>query len=202
MKRFCTGLMLTLSAAAAVGLARQTGDPIAAGVPSYRVKGPSWARVTVVVFSDFQCPGCAKAEPAVEALVQRHADRVRLAFRHNPLQMHKWSVFAARAAEAAGAQGKFWEYHTLLFARQKDWGESTDPVPLFIGYARESGLDAARFERDVRGARWDALVRADAEAAKAAGVESTPTIFIGDRRLVGVKQLEADGERLMEEALK
>ena len=194
--------MLTLSAAAAVGLARQSGDPITAGVPSYRVKGPSWARVTVVVFSDFQCPGCAKAEPAVEALFQRHADRVRLVFRHNPLRMHRWSIPAARAAEAAGVQGKFWEYHSLLFGRQKEWGESQDPVPLFIGYARELGLDVARFERDVRDARWDALIRADADAAQAAAVQSTPTIFIGGRRLVGAKQLEADGERLMEQALK
>jgi protein-disulfide isomerase len=202
MKRFWTGLILTIAAAGAVVLARNTGDPLAAGVPAYRMKGPSGARATVVVFSDFQCPGCAKTEPAVEALVGRYGNRVRLVFRHNPLRMHKWSVLAARAAEAAGAQGKFWEYHTLLFGRQKEWAENTDPVLLLIGYARELGLDVPRFERDVRDSRWDTLILADAEAARGALVQSTPTIFIGGRRLVGPKQFEADGERFLEEALK
>ncbi len=200
MKRTLVAFLLTVAAVSAVVLVRGSGGPLASGVPAYRVRGPFRARVKIVVFSDFQCPGCAKAEPVLKALLDRHPGEARVAFRHYPLRMHRWSVLAARAAEAAGFQGKFWPYHDLLFQRQKEWEVQPDPTEMFLRYAAELGLDGDRFRRDFQDPRWTALLTADMETARKANVSSTPTIFIGDNRVVGGTQLEADGERLFREA--
>lgn len=202
MTRRTAALLLTLAAVAAVFVARRAGGPLAAGVPSYRIQGPSGAPVTIVVFSDFQCPNCARAEPILKALMDRHPGEVRFFFRHNPLRMHRWARPAAQAAEAAGVQGKFWAYHDVLFHRQADWSEARDPGALFLSYARELGLDETRFQRDLAEGRWDALLDADVQAARAANVNATPTFFIGGQRTVGAAQLEADGERMLQEALR
>ncbi len=198
-KKSFAGLIITIAAVAVVFAARQSSGPLAAGVPSYRIQGPAGAPVTIVVFSDFQCPNCATAEPVLKDLVSRHAGKVRFFFRHRPLRMHEWSVPAARAAEAAGFQGKFWEYHDILFQRQKDWAvPGKNPEAMFLGYAREAGLDADRFSRDVRSDRVQALLQAEARAAQGLGVDATPTIFINGERRIGAAQLSSDGERLIE----
>jgi protein-disulfide isomerase len=134
--------------------------------------------------------------------MDRHPGQIRQVYRYYPLRMHRYAGVAARAAEAAAAQRKFWSYHDILFDHQTEWAESIDPIPLFISYAAGMGLDVQRFERDVRSERRDAVISADVEAARAANVNSTPTVFINGVRLVGPKQVEADGERLVMEALR
>jgi protein-disulfide isomerase len=199
MKKSVLGLVITAAAVAAVFAARQAPGALAAGVPSYRALGPAGAPVVIVAFSDFQCPNCAKAEPVIKALLERHPGKIRFYFRHHPLRMHPWALTAARAAEAAGAQGKFWAYHDVLFERQKDWAkEDRNPTSIFLGYARELGLDADRFSRDLQEARWDGLLKDDAAAGESQEVNATPTFFINGERRVGASQLEADGERLVQ----
>lgn len=202
MTKTTFAVILTAAALAVVGLGRSAGGDLTAGVPSQRVRGPSGAPVQLVVFSDFQCPACAAAEPALKELLTRHGDRIRLSFRHFPLRMHRWAVPAARAAEAAGVQGKFWEFHDILFQRQKDWSlGDQEPTSFFSSYARELGLDEARFRRDLTEGRWDGLLRADVAAARRLTVSATPTVFINGQRLVGPVQIRNDGERLVQEAL-
>lgn len=195
MRKPTAAFILTLAAVAAVWAARRPGDDLTSGVPAYRVQGPAGAPVSLVVFSDFQCPACAFAEPLLKALVERRPGQVRVFFRHNPLQrVHRWA--------AAGAQGKFWPYHDLLFERQKDWSPGEDPMPFFLGYARDLGLDMTRFQRDVSEGRWDGALSADVKAARASNTTATPTVFINGRRLVGPAQIRDDGERVMQEVLR
>lgn len=195
MKRAAAFFILTSAAVGAVTVGRGSRDAAVHGAPSYRQMGPASAPVTLAVFSDFQCPNCAKTDPWLKEFLAQHPGKARLVFRHHPLRMHRWSIPAAQAAEAAGLQGKFWEYAAVLYERQKDWGESPDPAAAFTAYARDLGLDLDRFLRDREDPRRAAFIMADARAAKSLGVNSTPTVFIGGRRLVGLSQLKESAER-------
>jgi protein-disulfide isomerase len=147
--------------------------------------------VELVEFGDFECPYCRDAAPSLARVLDRLDGRVRLRFRHFPLsQKHPHAQRAAQAAEAAGAQGRFWEMHDLLFANQKAL-EDAD----LLGYARELGLDMARFEQDLEGAA-DA-VREDFEAGLAAGITGTPGFLIDGRPYKGFY----DAETLVDELL-
>jgi len=168
--------------------------------PSYREKGDPAAPVLIAEFSDYECPACRYAEGPVKSTLELYGKDVRLIFKNFPLRQHLWARLAAVAAESAGRQGKFWPYHDLLFQRQKEWEVQPDPTEMFLRYAAELGLDGDRFRRDFQDPRWTALLTADMETARKANVSSTPTIFIGDNRVVGGTQLEADGERLFREA--
>jgi protein-disulfide isomerase len=198
MRSVAAYILLTGAALAAVAVGRKSMDPTTLGVPSYRREGPESAAVAVVMFSDFQCPNCAKAEPLLRELLARHPGKTRLYFRHHPLRAHRWSVPAAMAAEAAGIQGKFWPYAAVLFERQKDWSDSQDPTPFFLRVAGELGLDTGRFKADMEDTRRAAFLESDRRAADSLAVNATPTIFIGPRRLVGASQLEESGERFLQ----
>jgi protein-disulfide isomerase len=167
--------------------------------PMYRQKGPESAPIAVLEYSDFMCPQCAKVQPALKAFLEKHKPYASLVFKHNPLRMHKWAQLAAGAAECAGFQNRFWDYHDLLFARQKEWSESQDPRPLFTQYARQLKLDAKRFAQDFESGRWEPLIQRDLTDAASMGVHSTPTFFINRHRVVGASQLAASGDKFMEE---
>src|SRR3989344_868387 len=106
-------------------------------------RGPAEAKVTVVEFSDLQCPACRAVQPAIAQVINKYPDQVRVIFRHFPLKtIHTYAQLAAQAAEAAGEQDKFWEMHDLLFNRQPEWSEldSADAVKSkFIQYVSELG---------------------------------------------------------------
>jgi protein-disulfide isomerase len=148
------------------------------------VRGPERAPVTVVVFSDFECPFCLRSEATLRALAAQYPDKVRIAFRNTPLPMHPNAPGAARAALAAGEQGKFWEYHDALFAHQS----ALDPASL-DRYATDLGLDLARFHRVMASSAVDATLAADAAEAARLGVAGTPTSFVNGRRLIGAQPL-------------
>jgi Na+/H+ antiporter NhaA len=141
------------------------------------IRGPMDAPVTVVEYGDFECPFCGQAEPVVRELLSDFGD-VRYVWRHLPLtDVHPHAQSAAEAAQAAAAQGAFWEMHDLLFRHQ----DALTPEDL-IGYAEELGLDTEWFARDLRdrkGAEW---VAADVESADMSSVSGTPTFFINGRR--------------------
>ncbi len=144
------------------------------------LRGPAEAPVTVVEYGDFECPYCGQAEPVVRELLAGHGD-VRYVWRHLPLtDVHPHAQLAALAAEAAADQDAFWAMHDLLLAHQ----EALRMVDL-VGYARELGLDVARFERHVMDGRGTAQVEADLESADLSGVSGTPTFFVNGRRHQG-----------------
>jgi protein-disulfide isomerase len=145
------------------------------GVP---VRGAPMAPVTIVEFSDFQCPYCSAAHPELERLVREFEGQIKLAFKHFPLSAHLRAVAAARAGEAARRQGKFWEMHDLLFAHQREL-EDAD----LERYAGMAGLDVERFKTDVAGAEVQERVEADREEGLKLGIEGTPTIYVNGRLL-------------------
>lgn len=199
-KRVWVGLALVGVAVVAVAVGRHT--PTFSGeAPVYRQKGPSRARVVITEYSDFQCPKCGQAVPIVNNLLATYPNDVRLVFHHAPLKQHKWAVLAAQAAESAGLQNKFWEYAEYLFSKQTEWSPVEDPKPLFISYARELGLDADLFSKDLSSPLVIEKIRKEKEQADVIEIPATPTFFINDRMLVGDTQLAGNGARYIEQEL-
>jgi protein-disulfide isomerase len=144
------------------------------------IRGPIQAPVTVVEYGDFQCPYCGQAEPVVRKLLRDFAD-VRYVWRHLPLtDVHLLAQLAAEAAEAAAAQGAFWEMHDVLLDHQ----DALEPNDL-VGYAKQLGLDVDRFTDDLRGRVGAARIADDVDSADLSGVSGTPTFFINGRRHYG-----------------
>jgi protein-disulfide isomerase len=145
------------------------------------VRGAREAQVSLVEYGDFQCPYCARAHAALTELMQQHGERVALVYRHLPLaDLHPFAAPAAEAAEAAGAQGKFWEMHDALFENQDMLDEDALPA-----LASSLGLDTQRFARELADGKHRPRVEADAEQARALGARGTPTFFINGERYDG-----------------
>jgi len=149
--------------------------------------GPANAPVTIVEFTDFQCPACAAMYPVLDQVIKSYGDKVRLVVRDFPLNQHEWARQAAEAANAANAQGKFFEYAALLFQRQK----ALDVASL-KKYASELGLDRTKFDAALDRGIYAAEVKHDINDGELYGVGSTPTIFING---VQLKTLSADALR-------
>jgi protein-disulfide isomerase len=166
---------------------------VAADGPSL---GPDDAPITIVEFSDFQCPFCKRAEPTLHELVARYPDQVRLVYRHFPLDsIHPLARPAAEAAACADEQGKFWEFQKLIWDATPDLG----PEKL-AGMAETAGLDADAFGTCIGEGRFRELVEADLEAGQKAGVNGTPAFFVNGIPLSGARSLE-DFVRVIESEL-
>lgn len=150
------------------------------------VRGNPGADITIIEYGDFQCPYCARAYPTLAELQRRHGERIALVFRHLPLGMHPFAEGAAEAAEAAGAQGKFWEMHDKLFDHQAQM--SPGQLPLVV---QELGLDRARFDEELATRKHRDRVQAQAEEGKAAGASGTPSFFINGERYHGDSDRES-----------
>ncbi len=141
------------------------------------------AQFTIVEFSDFQCPACKQTVPYVDALVNQYPDQVRLVYRHFPLSGHPNSDDAARAAEAAAVQDKFWPMHDVLFAKQDQWSGLKDPRSYFIDLAKEMGLDEAQFVADLDGQAVRDVVERDRRWAETNHLPGTPSFFLNGKKL-------------------
>jgi protein-disulfide isomerase len=150
-------------------------------------RGPANAPVTIVEFTDFQCPACAAMHPVIEEVLKAYGDKVRFVVRDFPLDRHENARKAAEAANAANAQGKFFEYAALLFKRQ----QALD-IPSLKKYASELGLDRARFDAALDRGTYAAEVKRDVDDGEMYGVGVTPTIFVNG---VQLRTLSAEGLR-------
>ena len=153
---------------------------------SDRTRGPESAKVTVVEYSDFECPACAAAAPIIKNLLSNYGDSVRFVYRHFPLPSHKNSEAAAYAAEAAGEQGKFFEMHDILFEKQAEWKTEGDPAVKFKEYAGLLGLDLNKFAEDMNSGKIKSKVSGDKATAFSARINATPTFFVNGRTIVGI----------------
>jgi protein-disulfide isomerase len=163
-----------------------------AGRPE-RGGGPK-APVTIVEFSDYQCPFCSRAEGTVDQVMKAYGDKVRLVYRDFPLPMHPQARPAAEAANCAHAQGKFWEYHAKLFANQSALGDEK-----LKEYAKDLGLDAGKFEQCLATKPFKAAIDKDIADASKVGVTGTPAFFINGRMLSGAQPFDKFKEVIDEE---
>ena len=190
------GVLIALALATALGwvvfrLAAVLLGETSAGLPTTlarpvdpgrdHIRGPVSAPVTLVEYADFECPFCARATGVAKEVQEQFGDGLRYVFRHLPLpDVHPYAEVAAAAAEAAGAQGRFWDMHDLLFVHQ-DQLELED----LAGYAGRLGLDVEEFFRDIDEQRHASRIREDVADAEASGARGTPTFFVGNRRHQG-----------------
>ena len=161
--------------------------------------GPADAALSVVEYSDFQCPFCAEYAAMLKTLREKYGDQVRFVYRFYPLAKHEYATITAKAAYAASLQGKFWEMHDLLFENQKEWSESSDPRPFLDSYAKQIGLDLKRFHADADAQSTTDLITKQAAEGKAGGVTHTPWLVVGDA-VVLPRSLE-EFDKLIREAL-
>jgi protein-disulfide isomerase len=171
---------------------RSRGDSSDPVLPSDHVRGPATAKVTLIEYGDFECPFCARVEPVLAQLLQRHGADLRLVFRHNPRAFdHPHAARAAEAAEAAADQGKFWEMHDLLFAHQNAL-EDAD----LLRYATSLGLDMGKFSADLKAGAHRDRVHADELRGVRSHVISTPHFFINGKHFNDTPDLERLGQAI------
>jgi protein-disulfide isomerase len=144
--------------------------------------GAANAAVTLVEFSDFQCPFCSRVTGTLDQIEKAYGDKVRIVFKHLPLRMHSRAPMAHAASEAANSQGKFWEMHDLIFENQRDLSEAA-----YLRYAGQIGMDVDQFKKDLVSASVKARVDADAAEAAKLGVTGTPGFFVNGYFLSGAK---------------
>lgn len=156
---------------------------VAATGPS---RGPANAPVTIVEFSDFQCPFCSRLTPTIKQVEEKYGDKVRVVFRQYPLPFHQNAQKAAEASLCAADQGKFWELHDAMFANQQELG-----VDQLKAKAASLGMNAEQFNQCLDSGKHAAAIQADIKDGSAVGVNGTPAIFINGRFLSGAQPLEA-----------
>ena len=154
--------------------------------------GPPEARVTIVEFSDFECPFCRKLQPVLRKVLERWPNEVRRVYKHFPLDRHRHAFGASKAAVCADKQGRFWEFHDALYRE----GQDMSPQGV-ASVAKALGLELGPFEACLRDERTGAAVQADRSLAGRAGVRGTPTLFVNGRRLQVPSQLESEVEALL-----
>jgi len=150
------------------------------------VRGAESPKVTIIEFSDFQCPFCGRVEPTLDQVIEEYGDKVQIAFKHMPLHFHAKAPAAHAAAIAAGKQDKFWEMHDLIFENQAAMSEAK-----YVEWAGELGLDVDRFKRDVASPEVQKIIEADKQEAAKLGVTGTPSFFINGRFLSGAQPYSA-----------
>ena len=148
--------------------------------------GKAGAKVTIVEWSDFQCPFCSRVVPTLKQIEDTYGDNVKVVFRHQPLPFHNNAKIAAAASMAANEQGKFWQMHDKMFANQQALDR-----PSLERYAQEIGLDVGKFKAALDSNKFDAYIAADSAEGMRVGANGTPTFFINGRQVVGAQPIDA-----------
>lgn len=146
------------------------------------IKGPEEALVTIVEFSDFQCPACKSVEVLIDEVLMKYPEQVRLVYRQFPLNsIHPNAQLAAQASEVAAEEGKFWEYHDILFRAQGEWSQLEDKekyLEQLSNYAEELGIDKATFLERIESDHIKSLVTQDLVAGGKLNIQGTPTLYV------------------------
>lgn len=174
----------------AVAINKPLDDQARVGEPALvsaedNVIGPANAPVTLIEYSDYQCPACRAYAPMIDRILDEASSSVRFVYRHYPLPQHKNAEGAAQAAEAAGNQGKFFDMSRVIFENQKVW-ENLAPIQAkaeFREYAQKMGLDMAAFDRDYELPSIKAKIRSQLQEGRLIGVNATPTFFVNGKAI-------------------
>lgn len=158
--------------------------------------GPKDAKITLIEFSDFECPYCQKVVPTMKELAKTYGDKIKIVFRNFPLDFHPNAKTAALASECADDQGKFWPYHDKLFENQKKLD-----LESLKSYAKELGFNTSEFNKCLDSKKYEAEVAKDAQDGQNASVSGTPTFFINGRKVEGAQPID-QFKKVIEEELK
>ena len=214
------GIFLAIIIAITIAAALFSGSaPITGGQPSFiatqttplttsdHMHGSAKAVVTLIEYGDFECPACSQYEPIIQQLYKTYGDRVQFAFRNFPLyQIHPFAMMSAQAAEAAGLQGKYWEMHDILYAKQKEWSTDTSLSTAtviskyFDVYAQSLGLDVKKFDTDILASAATDKVQSDLALGNKASIDHTPTFFLNGTQIAN-PQSSADFENVLKAAI-
>ena len=154
-------------------------------------QGPPNAKITIVEFSDYQCPACVVAHPTIKKILAANKNKIRFVYRHFPLPQHEFAKRAAEAAEAAGAQGKFWEMHDMLFENQNSLKEED-----LIKYAKAINLDLDTFKKDLDSHKFESYIQEDLTSGNNLGINSTPTFYLNGEKLQDFPSVENLQQRI------
>lgn len=163
---------------------RKIEDPTVVQADDH-IRGKTDSKVYLITYGDYECPVCNAWEPGIQSIKEEYGDRVAFVFRNFPLtDKHVNAFAAARAAEAAGLQGKFWEMHDMLYARWSEWeGDNKSAQSKFESYAEELGLDMAKFKSDYQSAEVADRINSDLESAAKVGADGTPTFLLNGQKV-------------------
>jgi protein-disulfide isomerase len=150
------------------------------------IRGTPDAPVSLVLFSDFQCGFCQRVNPTLAQLLERYPGKVRIVFKHFPIEGHDAAPLAHRASMAAHEQGKFWEMHDRIFANQRAMSRAD-----LVAHAQALGLDVAKFTAAIDAERFTAILERDKKEGEGLGIDGTPTFFVNGAPLVGAQPLQA-----------
>lgn len=171
---------------------------------SNHVVGAGKKSVTLVEYGDFECSACYAYYPVLKEVKKKYGDDITFQFRNFPLtQIHKQTMAAHRAAEAAAKQNKFWEMHDLLYEQQRTWAASTNVQRIFEDYATQLGLNVDQFKKDYSSAEIAAVINADIDAGNKFNINSTPSFVINGKKIENPKEVTLDGfSKIIDEYLK
>jgi protein-disulfide isomerase len=182
MKKYLSIFILTVFFLA--GCAQQSPEEALKLKENDWIKGSKDAPLTLIEYGDFQCPVCSVYQQLLAKLEEDFGTKLRLVYRHFPLvQIHANALVGAKAAEAAGKQGKFWEMYDLLYQNQKQWSELANPRELLNSYAKSVGLDVDKFMKDLDSEDVQNKIKTDYDSGNALGINGTPAFFLNGRQI-------------------
>jgi protein-disulfide isomerase len=183
------GLVVAMNKPVDTGPKLGTPSPVTS---ADHIRGPASSTVTLIEYSDFQCPACRNAYPMVEKLINESSTTMSFVYRHFPLYPlpHKNANIASYAAEAAGMQGRFWEMYRKLFDTQPDWENSDNAAIIFEGYAQSFGLDIVTYKKDAASDTVKDRVKRDRDEGDSLGIAGTPTFFVNGKAIVNPSNYE------------
>lgn len=163
--------------------------------------GKDDAAVKIVEFGDFQCPACAAAAENFRLIQANNPDTVQIISRHFPLgEIHRNGFSSSQAAEAAAAQGKFWEMYDLLYINQSTWSDLSDPIEFYVEAAKKLELDENKFRSDMKSDEIKKIINIDSDFGDKIGVNQTPTFYINGKKFSGGRSIE-DWQKAVDQAL-
>ena len=180
---FITGAVIFLSRSSSQQIADSNVKGLRIDYEKGQKIGSSSANLKLVEFSDFQCPACKAAEPAVKQVLALYPEKVQFIYRHFPLPQHKNAKAAATLAEEAAKSGNFWKMTDLIFETQESWSNLADPVQYFADLASRLGLDKEQVKKILLEKPFDGTINEDIAEGQSLGVRSTPTFFLNGKKL-------------------
>lgn len=199
-KTWVTAVIIIVAVAAVYGVKTfvLAGPAVESSSDRDKIKGNSDAPLKIVEFIDFECPACAVGSMYLKETMDKHPDLIQLKVKYFPLQMHRHGMLSAQYAECAARQSRFWEFHDLLYARQNNWKRLADATEAFDQIAHEAGLNSGELKACLDNSLPNGTIADSRNEGVRRGIRSTPTYFVNGDMVVGMKSLEIEINKYLE----